>query len=93
MVSHIIFRPNEGEDIFGSLGELIDSIHRVYQAVDVVGAVLVLYTILFPLEYISNCSNSFLVTTFAPTPASAMTMASSAVYSYGSSNNGQCAWG
>ena len=42
MIPHILFLPDESDSIFGVLIELIGSLNKVHQVIDVVEAVLVL---------------------------------------------------
>ena len=42
MIYYILFIPDEGDDIFGSLGEPIGIIPQIWQVIDVGEAVLVL---------------------------------------------------
>ena len=93
MVYHLISQPNEGAYISGGLDDLIVSIPWVFHFVEVDRAVLVLYTIILPLKYISHNSGYLVVDTLASSPTSTAAVGYLAVSSSVASIGGQSSWG
>ena len=92
IVSHILFYPNKGANLFGGLGELIFCLPWVCKAVDVGQSVMIIQTILFSLEYLSDWRGYLMVTLVASTTTTT-NLESLSVYSSRTSSVGWCVQG
>ena len=64
MISHLVFCPDEGENLFGSSSKLVCYLRQVHEVVDMGESTLVLQTILSPLDYITDRNGSLMVTLY-----------------------------